>query len=244
MLQQVDELGEVGETGLVELAAVVEQVDIGGVVTGKTGVQILAENVVAGGPVQVDGLGVVADNSGQAQLFLHRVDLGKGLFIRGGAGQRGGINAGLLQNVGIVGKADGLGGVGEADNAILVDVSGVSVGNPGFAAHVDQQAVPVGEVGVTAVDKDVRHVVALIEALQRALNINAAAHGLDVDLHAGLFLISRGELFEHGVDLDLAVDKADLGAGGGRADAHQSKDHDESQHECENLFHCSSFLSL
>ena len=164
--------------------------------------------MVAGGPVQVGGLTAQIHHGGQAQLVLHGIDLLEGFLVGGVGGQGAGVNAGLFQNVGVVGHADGLGGVGEAQHgARVVGVSLVSVGDPGLIAHIDQQAFPVGKVGFGTVDKDVRQVVCLVVVLQLALDVDAAAHGLDLDGDAGLLLVQLGELFQLLVNFDLAVDQ-------------------------------------
>ena len=140
LLEQGDKFCKVGETVNIQLSAVAEKVEIGCVVTVKSGILIVGEQMVAGRPVQVDGFGIVADNSGNAEFILHAVDSGESRFICGGTGKGRRVNARFFENAGIVGKTDCFNGVGESDCSILIDIGGVGIGSPCLIAHIGAQS--------------------------------------------------------------------------------------------------------
>ena len=140
--------------------------------------------------------------------------MGERGFIRGGAGQSGGVNAGFFQNIRVIGKTNRLNGIRETDNAVLVDIGRVGVGRPRLAAHIGAQSGPVGEIARAAVDENIRHIPGLIIAFERSLNINAAAHGFNFHMDARFFLVHLRQFFERRVHFDFAVDKADRRGGG------------------------------
>ena len=236
LVEEGDHLSEVGEALGVQLAAVHEHVKVSGVVTGKAGVEVLAEQVLRGGPVKLGGVGAVADDSGDAQLVLHGVDLLKGGLHGLGAGDAGGINAGFVKDALVVGKADRLSGVGEADeSAGLINKAGIGIGGPGLVGHIDHHASPVVEVGFAFANEDIGHVAGLIVLLQRGLQVNAAAERLDLDMLAGRFLVDLGSMLQGLRDLDLAVEEAD--AVGERGRGQQCDEHRQHQEDCQILFH-------
>ena len=216
-MEQSQHVSEVSQTGSVQLAAIVQHVDVSAVVTCQTGIQVVAEHVVSGGPPQVDGLSGVADNSSQAQLSLHSVDSFESSLVALGGNHGGGINASLLQDVSVVDQADSFHSVGEADGAeISVDVLSVGVSSPSLVSHVDQSTglAPLLSFSIGTEDEDVGHVASLEVTLDGTVDVDTAAQGLDDDFNTGLGLVDLSQLLQLSVDLDLAVDHTDGICGG------------------------------
>ena len=253
-MEQVEQVSEVGQTSLVQLTAVAQHVDVGGVGGSQTCIQVVAEHVVAGGPPQVDGLSAVADDSSQAQLVLLGIQGLESGLVAFQVAHGSGVDASLCQQVHVCDDADSLNGVGEANGAVLgVNECCIGVGDPCFAGQVSQNAslAPGADLVVRTGDEDFGHVVSLIVALQGAHDVDTAAHGLDDDLNAGLGLVHLGQLLQLSVDLDLTVDQTNgVGAGldvalvglvsigcGCAAAGGEAQDQSQSQENREKLFH-------
>ena len=209
LVHHADESSEVVHSRFVDLAAVIEKVNVGGVILCKTCVEVLREYVCTGRPAEVCGLCAPAEDCCDSELVLHAVDLLDCCRPCCGACQCSGINAGLLKDLCVVCKSGSFYRVREADGAHLrVNQFIIGVVCPRLTGKISQQAVPVCRL-VRFDDENVGHVVCLVHLLELVGCVCVAADGLDVDNLAGLFLVLGCQLCQLVMDLGLAVQKAD-----------------------------------
>ena len=211
-------------------------VDDGGIVAIQAHGQVHVEVVQAGDPGHAgSGAGDHGDHGVQAQLFLHGIQLLEGGLIGVHIGQGRGVDAGLVQDVLVVGHAVALDGHGEAHDLVAVHVGGGGVLGPLGAGHVGDLVLVQLIAGGAFDDEDVGFLAGGELGLQGGVVVAGAAGGDDLHIVAGFLGELSRILLQRGVDLNLVLDDGDVGQGG-----HGAQRHDQSQYEYENLLHNTS----
>ena len=246
LVHHTDKCSEIFHPCLVDLAAVIEQIDVGGVILCKACIQILRKNVRAGGPAQIRRLRAPAEHCGQTELVFFAVESLNCLLPCCGACQRSGVHTCLLQNLRIVSQRGCLNRIRESDRThFFVDQLVIGIFRPRLTRQISEKAVPVRRL-VCLNDENIGHVVCLIHLLEFVGSVGVTADGLYADNFSCLFLILCSQVFKLSINFGLAVQKTDaLSACSARsfpgacrrtgrrtAAGHEADCHCSSQHNC------------
>ena len=240
VVQHLQVVGKCGQALLVHFALE------GGLVDGVIVVIQVArvegvEHVLAGDPPEAAGHGGAhGHHVVQAQFGLHAVDLLKGGLGGRQGGEGGGVDAGLLQDLGVVAQAEALNANGEAHGLAFGGVvRQIGVLHPVGVGHIQDVLLPQLIAALAFDHEDVGHLIGLELGPEGAAVVSAAAQGFHADGDTGgVLAVALGEVGDGLVDFHLELEhlNGDLAFGIGRQDR-QAQEQDGHQGQGQELTH-------